>query len=180
VDRSQLAIAYPVQQGLQIHNTGRVPILSSKLKKFGSQPRTARVYLSSSGLSTSTSRELGSTSSEVGSTIMHFKTGAIRENASEKTQNARRAFSSWQGFKDWVTVPDTALDQVSTSHSFETYICIAFADMLHSMDTAAIGRHGPMKILTLRLRPRGHGDGGTVKLCPLQPLVMHQTDTKQM
>ena len=42
---------------------------------------------------------------------MRFSKGDIRAKADEKIYNARRAFTSWQGFKDWVKVPDTALDQ---------------------------------------------------------------------
>lgn len=36
----------------------------------------------------------------------------VKALAHEKQQNARRAFQSWQGFKDWVQVSDTALDEV--------------------------------------------------------------------
>ncbi len=35
----------------------------------------------------------------------------IKAKSDEKINNARTAFSSWQAFKEWVQVPDTALDQ---------------------------------------------------------------------
>ena len=42
---------------------------------------------------------------------MRFTTSEVKVKASEKVYNARRAFTSWQSFKAWVQVPDTALDQ---------------------------------------------------------------------
>lgn len=42
---------------------------------------------------------------------MRLSRGEIRAQANEKLYNAKRGVSSWQGFKDWVQVPDTALDQ---------------------------------------------------------------------
>lgn len=42
---------------------------------------------------------------------MRFSTSEIKSKASEKVHNARNAFTDWESFKNWVQVPDTALDQ---------------------------------------------------------------------
>jgi len=39
-------------------------------------------------------------------------TTEVKALVHEKQQNAQRAFQSWQGFKNWVQVSDTALDEV--------------------------------------------------------------------
>lgn len=39
-------------------------------------------------------------------------TSGLRAVAHQKAYNAKRAFTSWQGFKDWVAVSDTALEEV--------------------------------------------------------------------
>ena len=42
---------------------------------------------------------------------MRISRGEIKAKADEKVYNAKHAFTSWQAFKEWVKVPDTALDQ---------------------------------------------------------------------
>ena len=42
---------------------------------------------------------------------MRFSRSEIKAKADEKIYNARRGFTSWQAFQEWVQVPDTALDQ---------------------------------------------------------------------
>lgn len=48
---------------------------------------------------------------------------ALRSQVDEKAHHAKRAFASWQGFKEWVQVPDTALDQVSNEEPELTCGC---------------------------------------------------------
>ncbi|KAK4546428.1 hypothetical protein LTR36_002105 [Oleoguttula mirabilis] len=52
---------------------------------------------------------------------MLFSGGEIKAKAGEKVYNAKRAFSSWQAFQDWVQVPDTALDQHGHRRSGPTW-----------------------------------------------------------
>ena len=42
---------------------------------------------------------------------MRLSVNEIKVKANEKVYNAKKGFSSWEGFKQWVRVPDTALDQ---------------------------------------------------------------------
>ncbi|KAF2765672.1 uracil permease-like protein [Teratosphaeria nubilosa] len=42
---------------------------------------------------------------------MRFSHASFKAKANEKAHNARRAFSSWHAFREWIEVPDTALDQ---------------------------------------------------------------------
>ena len=42
---------------------------------------------------------------------MRHRFGDVKANAIEKVHNARNATTSWQAFKEWVQVPDTAIDQ---------------------------------------------------------------------
>ena len=42
---------------------------------------------------------------------MRFGDNDAKSTMAEKTTNMKHAFSSWQAFKDWIQVPDTALDQ---------------------------------------------------------------------
>lgn len=44
---------------------------------------------------------------------MMIDTSGLRAVAHQKAYNAKRAFTSWQGFKDWVAVSDTALEEHS-------------------------------------------------------------------
>ncbi|KAK3675358.1 hypothetical protein LTR78_004868 [Recurvomyces mirabilis] len=42
---------------------------------------------------------------------MRFGDNDAKATMAEKTSNLKHAFSSWDAFKDWIQVPDTALDQ---------------------------------------------------------------------
>jgi NCS1 family nucleobase:cation symporter-1 len=42
---------------------------------------------------------------------MKFSPSTVKARALEKKRNAVNAFKSWDNFKQWVIVPDTALDQ---------------------------------------------------------------------
>lgn len=46
---------------------------------------------------------------------------AVKVKLREKKRNASEAFKSWEGFKKWVMVPDTALDEHSNSKSHITW-----------------------------------------------------------
>jgi hypothetical protein len=46
---------------------------------------------------------------------MASRIAAVREKLHEKKTNAANAFTSWDNFKQWVMVPDTALDLHSKS-----------------------------------------------------------------
>lgn len=71
----------------------------------------------------------------------------VKTLAHEKQQNVRRAFQSWQGFKDWVQVSDTALDEVRGP-------CTPYwqsnADGRCSMVIPSVDLRGLTKILTRR------------------------------
>jgi len=43
---------------------------------------------------------------------MRVNTNEVKTKLAAKAYNAKRAFTSWRGFKDWIQVADTALDQV--------------------------------------------------------------------
>jgi len=49
---------------------------------------------------------------------MLIRTAEAKARIGGKVANARRGFTSWQGFKDWAQVTDTALDQVRIGHSY--------------------------------------------------------------
>ena len=47
---------------------------------------------------------------------MRLRKDDIKARVDEKVYNAKKGVSSWQGFKDWVRVQDTALDQHGSVH----------------------------------------------------------------
>lgn len=48
---------------------------------------------------------------------MQARAAELKEKAGEKKANAQRAFTSWEAFKEWVMVHDTALDQHGNPNS---------------------------------------------------------------
>lgn len=50
---------------------------------------------------------------------MTFQTA--KASAMEKKKNAVNAFKSWDNFKQWVLVPDTALDRHSNGETGQTW-----------------------------------------------------------
>jgi nucleobase:cation symporter-1, NCS1 family len=52
---------------------------------------------------------------------MGFSPRDVKGMLSEKKRNATEAFKSWEAFKRWVMVPDTALDEHSHSRGSLTW-----------------------------------------------------------
>jgi NCS1 family nucleobase:cation symporter-1 len=47
---------------------------------------------------------------------MGFRISSVQDKLREKKANAAGAFKSWDGFKQWIMVPETALDEHSKSN----------------------------------------------------------------
>lgn len=52
---------------------------------------------------------------------MSVKLHMAKAKAAEMKENARYAFTSWEAFKEWAQVPDTALDEHSHKQSGPTW-----------------------------------------------------------
>ena len=87
---------------------------------------------------------------------MGIRNSDVQAKLNQKIRNARRAFTSWREFKDWVQVADTALDQVRIRPPTPSMD----ADSLYSMAIAKLDLSGQTRISIPRRTRNAHGDGG--------------------